>query len=156
MALTQGLLFIGLMIGVGYLVVAWLVIQVASIGFPTFDAPPWALRVFILVALLGMNPQAAFPIMMGSCAFLMPIASARFIRHQCFDRRASLGLLVGGIPAENLTVHDFDVRTFPERRQDILELLVALWEEWRPDAVFHLAAGTGVQHRASLTSTSLR
>jgi LmbE family N-acetylglucosaminyl deacetylase len=41
-----------------------------------------------------------------------------------------------GIPAENLTVHDFEVRTFPERRQDILELLIELWEEWRPDAVF--------------------
>src|SRR5213080_5198228 len=41
-----------------------------------------------------------------------------------------------GIPTESLTVHDFDVRTFPERRQDILELLVELWEEWAPDAVF--------------------
>jgi LmbE family N-acetylglucosaminyl deacetylase len=41
-----------------------------------------------------------------------------------------------GIPDGNLTVHDFDVRTFPTHRQDILELLVALWEEWRPDAVF--------------------
>jgi len=41
-----------------------------------------------------------------------------------------------GIPEQNLTVHDFDVRTFPERRQDILELLVALWEELRPDVVF--------------------
>ena len=28
------------------------------------------------------------------------------------------------------------MRTFPERRQDILELLIELWEEWRPDAVF--------------------
>ena len=41
-----------------------------------------------------------------------------------------------GIPEERLTVHDFEVRTFPERRQDILELLIALWEDWRPDAVF--------------------
>src|SRR5581483_5766692 len=41
-----------------------------------------------------------------------------------------------GIPEANLTLHDFEVRTFPERRQDILELLIALWEEWRPDAVF--------------------
>jgi N-acetylglucosamine malate deacetylase 1 len=41
-----------------------------------------------------------------------------------------------GIPEANLTVHDFEVRTFPERRQDILELLIALWEDWRPDAVF--------------------
>jgi len=41
-----------------------------------------------------------------------------------------------GIPAANLTVHDFEVRTFPERRQDILELLIAEWEDWKPDAVF--------------------
>ena len=41
-----------------------------------------------------------------------------------------------GIPQESLTVHDFEVRTFPERRQDILELLIALWEEWKPDVVF--------------------
>jgi N-acetylglucosamine malate deacetylase 1 len=40
-----------------------------------------------------------------------------------------------GIPEAHLTVHDFEVRTFPERRQDILEVLVALWDEWRPDAV---------------------
>jgi LmbE family N-acetylglucosaminyl deacetylase len=41
-----------------------------------------------------------------------------------------------GIPESHLTVHDFEVRTFPERRQDILELLIELWEEWQPDAVF--------------------
>jgi LmbE family N-acetylglucosaminyl deacetylase len=40
-----------------------------------------------------------------------------------------------GIPEANLIVHDFEVRTFPERRQDVLELLIALWEDWRPDAV---------------------
>ena len=40
-----------------------------------------------------------------------------------------------GIPPEGLAVHDFEVRTFPERRQDILELLIALWQEWPPDAV---------------------
>jgi LmbE family N-acetylglucosaminyl deacetylase len=41
-----------------------------------------------------------------------------------------------GIPEARLTVHDFEVRTFPERRQDILELLISLWDEWQPDAVF--------------------
>jgi TolB-like protein/Tfp pilus assembly protein PilF len=40
-------------VGAAYLVVAWLAVQGASIGFPAFDAPPWALRIFILVALLG-------------------------------------------------------------------------------------------------------
>jgi uncharacterized membrane protein YfcA len=52
----------------------------------------------ILVSLLGMNPKAAFPIMMASCAFLMPIASLRFIRFDAFSMRAALGLTLGGIP----------------------------------------------------------
>src|SRR5215471_15410343 len=37
-------------VAVAYVVVAWLLIQAASILFPTFDAPPWAMKV--LVALL--------------------------------------------------------------------------------------------------------
>jgi LmbE family N-acetylglucosaminyl deacetylase len=41
-----------------------------------------------------------------------------------------------GIPPEGLDVHDFEVRTFPVHRQEILELLISIWEEWRPDAVF--------------------
>jgi hypothetical protein len=53
----------------------------------------------ILVSLLGMNPTAAFPIMMGSCAFLMPVASARFIRAERYEPRATLGLAIGGVPA---------------------------------------------------------
>ncbi|HEY5340816.1 MAG TPA: sulfite exporter TauE/SafE family protein [Candidatus Aquilonibacter sp.] len=52
----------------------------------------------ILVSLLGMNPLTAWPIMMGSCAFLMPTASTRFIRLKAFSWRASLGLTLGGIP----------------------------------------------------------
>ena len=40
-------------VGAAYLVVAWLAVQAASIAFPTFEAPLWALRVFILVTLLG-------------------------------------------------------------------------------------------------------
>jgi uncharacterized membrane protein YfcA len=52
----------------------------------------------ILISLLGMNPIAAFPIMMGSCAFLMPFASLRFIRYRAFSMRAALGLMFGGVP----------------------------------------------------------
>jgi len=53
----------------------------------------------IMVSLLGMNPTAAFPIMMGSCAFLMPIAGYQFIRKEKYDLRASMGLAIGGVPA---------------------------------------------------------
>jgi hypothetical protein len=52
----------------------------------------------ILISLLGMNPTAAFPIMMGSCAFLMPVGSLKFIRERSYGFRAAAGLAVGGIP----------------------------------------------------------
>jgi uncharacterized membrane protein YfcA len=53
----------------------------------------------ILVSLLGMNPIAAFPIMMGSCAFLMPFSSVRFINAKTYNVQASIGLALGGLPA---------------------------------------------------------
>ena len=53
----------------------------------------------ILIYLLGMKPTAAFPIMMGSCAFLMPLASVRFIRAGSYAKHAVIGMLVAGIPA---------------------------------------------------------
>lgn len=52
----------------------------------------------ILVSLLGMNPTAAFPIMMNSCAFLMPVGSLRFMREHSYSVRAALGLAIGGVP----------------------------------------------------------
>jgi len=55
--------------------------------------------IMIMVSLLGMNPKAAFPIMMGSCAFLMPAAGTRFIRRDAYDPQAALGLTIAGMPA---------------------------------------------------------
>jgi N-acetylglucosamine malate deacetylase 1 len=52
------------------------------------------------------------------------------LARECLEATAEIGL-----PPEALTVHDFEVRTFPERRQEILELLIGVWEQWRPDAV---------------------
>lgn len=52
----------------------------------------------ILVYSLGMNPLAAFPIMMGSCAFLMPVGGYRFIKARRYSPKAALGLTLGGIP----------------------------------------------------------
>jgi N-acetylglucosamine malate deacetylase 1 len=61
-----------------------------------------------------------------------------------------------GIPADSLTVHDFDVRTFPEHRQDILELLVALWEDWQPDAVFQPSLSDIHQDHQTVAAEGLR
>lgn len=50
-----------------------------------------------LVYMLGMSPLVAFPIMMGSCAYLMPVASAKFVKEGAYNRKASLAVTVLGV-----------------------------------------------------------
>lgn len=50
-----------------------------------------------MVSLLGMNIKSAFPIMMGSCAILMPTAGIRFIKEEAYDRSASLYINLFGL-----------------------------------------------------------
>ena len=61
----------------------------------------------VLVSMLGMNPKAGFPIMMGSCAFLMPVASVPFVLARSYSPRAVLGLALGGLPAVYLAYKFF-------------------------------------------------
>ncbi len=79
----------------------------------------------ILVSLLGMKATTAFPIMMGSCAFLMPTASARFIREKAFDPKAIVGLAVGGIPA--VLIAAFIVKTLPIKAVGWLVIVVVVY-----------------------------
>jgi uncharacterized membrane protein YfcA len=68
----------------------------------------------VLVSLLGMSEKTAFPIMMGSCAFLMPIGSLRFIREQSYSLRVALGLALGGVFGSivaGVFVKSLDLRT---------------------------------------------
>jgi uncharacterized membrane protein YfcA len=53
----------------------------------------------VLLPLLGMNPTASFPMMMGACAFLMPVSGMSFLRSDRIDIRLVIGITVGGIPA---------------------------------------------------------
>lgn len=50
-----------------------------------------------LLAILGMHPIAAYPIMMASDGVLIPSASIRFLRSGRFATGAALGLTIGGI-----------------------------------------------------------
>jgi len=77
------------------------------------------------ISLLGMNPAAAFPIMMGSCAFLMPVASIPFIRARAFDRQAALGLTIGGVPAIFLAA--YGVKSLPLDTVRWLVVVVVLY-----------------------------
>jgi uncharacterized membrane protein YfcA len=65
----------------------------------------------MVIFLLGMNAKAAFPIMMGSVAFLGPVASIPFIKRGAYNFRTSLGLTLGGIPGVLLAA--FLVRSLP-------------------------------------------
>ena len=61
-----------------------------------------------------------------------------------------------GIPDERLFVHDFDVRTFPEHRQAILELLIELWHDWEPDVVFQPSLHDIHQDHQTIAAEGLR
>lgn len=50
-----------------------------------------------LVYFLGMSPQVAFPIMMGSCATLMPVGSVKFIKEGVYPRKAALIIALFGV-----------------------------------------------------------
>jgi len=91
-----------------------------------------------MVSLLGMNPTTAFPIMMGSCAFLMPVASVRFLKAGRYDRAAALGLAIGGIPGVLLAA--FLVKSLPLDAVRVLVVVVisltaaTLWRDARREA----------------------
>ena len=64
-----------------------------------------------LVYALGMSPLVAFPIMMGSCAFLMPPASAKFIKEGAYNRKASVAMAIPGAIA--VLIAAFVVKSLP-------------------------------------------
>jgi len=65
----------------------------------------------VLFSRLGMDPLAAFPIMMGSGAFAAVAAGVRFVGTGRLHRRAALGLTLGGIPG--VIVAAWLVRSLP-------------------------------------------
>jgi uncharacterized membrane protein YfcA len=79
----------------------------------------------IMISLLGMSPRTAFPIMMGACAFLMPVASMRFLRAEAYEPRAAVGLALGGIPA--VLIAAFIVKSLPLSAIRWLVVVVVLY-----------------------------
>lgn len=68
---------------------------------------------------LGMSPRSAFPIMMGSCAILLPISSMEFIKEGQYPRKSSLAITIGGIVG--VMIAAFIVGSMP---LDTLKILV--------------------------------
>jgi uncharacterized membrane protein YfcA len=79
----------------------------------------------IMISLLGMNPLAAFPIMMGSCAFLLPISGGRFVREGRYHPSAAIGLTLGGVPA--LLIAAYIVKSLPVEAVRWVVIVVVLY-----------------------------
>lgn len=104
----------------GVLLVAALLGNFAFGALMTIGVGAYA-PIMIMMSLLGMSPTTAFPIMMGSCAFLMPVAGIRFIRTGTYDARAALGLALAGLPA--VLIAAFIVKELP---LDVVRWLVVV------------------------------
>jgi uncharacterized membrane protein YfcA len=78
-----------------------------------------------LVSLLGMSPAVAFPIMMGSGAFLMPVASARFIWSKAYFVPVAVGLAAGGLLGVPLAA--FLIKSLPLTALRYLVILLVLY-----------------------------
>ena len=81
----------------------------------------------ITLALLGMHPLAAFPIMMGACALLQPVASLRFFQTGKFAWGPSLGLAFGGVAGVLVAAY-------------IVKSLPLIWLRWLVIVVIAYAA----------------
>ena len=78
-----------------------------------------------MVYLLGLSPQVAFPIMMGSCAFLMPPASFKFIKAGAYHRKAALGMAIPSIIA--VLIAAFIVQSLPLDTLRWVVLIIVLY-----------------------------
>jgi uncharacterized membrane protein YfcA len=79
----------------------------------------------IMLALLGLHPLAAFPIMMGSCGLVQPAASLRFFRSGRFAWGPALGLSIGGVGG--VLIAAFVVKELPLAALRWLVMSVALY-----------------------------
>lgn len=77
-----------------------------------------------LVFALGMSPLVAFPIMMGSCAFLMPPASAKFISKGAYNRKASITMAIPGVVA--VLIAAYFVKSLPLDNLKIIVMIVII------------------------------
>jgi len=78
-----------------------------------------------LVYALGMNPLAAFPIMMGSCAFLMPAGSVQFVKKQAYNKKAAIAITLFG--SVGVLIAAYIVKSLPLNIVKWLVLIIVIY-----------------------------
>ncbi|MCA2986003.1 sulfite exporter TauE/SafE family protein [Gemmatimonas sp.] len=76
-----------LALGINFVLGALIMLGIGNYG-PTF----------VLLSALGMDPRAAFPIMMGSGAFAALLGCLEFVKRRNQVNQPAIGLAIGGIP----------------------------------------------------------
>jgi len=99
----------------------------------------------ILLSVLGMDPRAAFPVMMGAGALVAMAGGIRFMRKGRYVAPAALGLTLGGIPA--VLIAGLVVKTLP---LDVLRWVVVCVVVY--SALTMIRSAIGERSRASEVS----
>ena len=97
-------------VAVAYAVVAWLLIQAASILFPTFDAPSWVMKVFVTIVFLGF-PIAlvlawAFELTPEGIKRTEEVAPWESVTHRT-GRRVTAFIVIAAVGAASLLAFQF-------------------------------------------------
>jgi uncharacterized membrane protein YfcA len=103
----------------------------------------WYAPTMVVLALLGFNVRAAFPIMMGSGGVMLPVAGLRFLRSRRFAWGPSLGFATAGVAG--VLIAAFIVKSLPLY---ILRWLVALVVAYAAAAMLHSARRESVARAA--------
>ena len=109
-------------VAIAYAVVAWLLIQAASIFLPAFNAPQWAMQIVILIVVVGFPIALAF-----SWAFeITPegikreseVAADQSITHHTGRKLVALTIVLAVIATGLLIFQFLRARTWPERQSN--------------------------------------
>jgi uncharacterized membrane protein YfcA len=96
----------------------------------------WYAPTMVVLALLGVNVRAAFPIMMGSGGVMLPVAGMRFLRSRRFAWGPAIGIATAGVVG--VLIAAFIVKSLPLRT---LRWLVAAVVTYAAVAMLRSARG---------------
>src|SRR6266581_3136597 len=109
-------------VAIAYAVVAWLLIQAASIFLPAFNAPQWAMQIVILILVVGF-PIAlvfswAFEITPEGIKRESEVAADESITHHTGRKIVALTIVLAVIATGLLIFQFLRARTWPERQSN--------------------------------------